>query len=606
MSALAGWLERLALGACVVAAMLLLVWVLSHCRSGFDFTDEGFYLNWISSPWDYRDSVTQFGFVYHPLYRLVGGDIALLRRGNVLIIFVSAFALCACLLYSIAAERNSGKSGQRIWIVALALVIAASSLTFFDLWLPTPSYNSLTFTALMFAAIGVLMTSREASMISLIGWVLVGTAGALSFLAKPTSAALLGCAAVVYLVIARKLWMVGLLISILAAAALLGVSALAIDGSVGTFVERVLEGARIGSLLTPDQPFARMFRIDSFNFSREQRVNFALLLVVVFITTSLATRANAAARIAAALLTLVFVGLSISVSGGALAPHISYEPFQPMQFWAISLALVLFAMLSPRRSYRALSRNSLALVVFFIMLPHVYAFGTGNNYWEQAGRAGLFWLLAGLVLSIGLLAGNAAWRNVVPIAAAALLVPTGVLFAAMENPYRQAQPLRLQQTAVEIGSEKSTLLLTREAAAYIRQLRKIAMDNGFKAGDPTLDLSGVSPGSVYAIGARAPGAGWLLAGYSGSNAFFNAALDRVGCEPIVASWILTERTSANALSFDLLRHYGIDFSHDYVEVGSLRSVRSFSPREFEHRLLKPVRTLDVAREACELARRAAG
>ncbi|ANW00568.1 hypothetical protein [Bradyrhizobium icense] len=599
-------MERFALGACAAAAMLLLVWVLSRCRSGFDFTDEGFYLNWISSPWDYSASVSQFGFAYHPLYRLVGGDIALLRQANVLIIFASAFALCAILLHSIVAERIDGRSAPRIWIVALALVIAASSLTFFDLWLPTPGYNSLTFTSLMFAAIGVLMTSREASTLSLMGWVMIGTAGALSFLAKPTSAALLGCAVVVYLVIARKLWMRGLVISILAAAALLGVSALAIDGSIGTFVDRVLEGARIGSLLTPDQPIARMFRIDSFNFSREQRVNFALLLVVAFIATSLATRANAAARIAAALLALVFAGLSISVSGGALAPHISYEPFQPMQFWAVSLALVLFAMLSPRRSYRALSRNSLALVVFFIVLPHVYAFGTGNNYWEQAGRAGLFWLLAGLVLSMGLLAGNAAWRNVVPIAAAALLVPTGVLFAAMENPYRQAQPLRLQKTAVEIGSEKSSLLLTREAAAYIRQLRKIAAENGFKAGDPTLDLSGVSPGSVYAIGARAPGAGWLLAGYSGSNDFFNAALDRVGCEPIVASWILTERTSPNALSSDLLRRYGIDFSHDYVEVGSLRSVRSFSPREFESRLLKPVRTLDVAREACELAKRAAG
>src|SRR5437016_5064779 len=64
----------------IVASLLLLGWVMIRCRSGFDFTDEGFYLNWISDPWRFRSSVTQFGFVYYPLYKLVDGDIVLLRQ----------------------------------------------------------------------------------------------------------------------------------------------------------------------------------------------------------------------------------------------------------------------------------------------------------------------------------------------------------------------------------------------------------------------------------------------------------------------------------------------------------------------------------------------
>jgi hypothetical protein len=80
-------MEWIALAISATASVLLLGWVTLRCRSGFDFTDEGFYLNWISDPWNYRSSASQFGFVYHPLYRLVGGDIVLLRQANVVISF---------------------------------------------------------------------------------------------------------------------------------------------------------------------------------------------------------------------------------------------------------------------------------------------------------------------------------------------------------------------------------------------------------------------------------------------------------------------------------------------------------------------------------------
>jgi len=581
----------------------MLFWVLSCCSSGFEFTDEGYALKWNSAPWEYHASVSQFGFLYHPFYRLVGGDISLLRQANVLIIFASAFALCATLLHAMFSDHTGFRSMPRVWLVALAFVVAAGSLTFFDLWLPTPGYNSQTFTSLILTGIGVLLIDGAWSKRSISGWLLIGAGGALSFLAKPTSAALLGCAVVVYLLIAGKLWMRGLLVSVLTAVALLIASALAIDGSLAAFVDRVLDGMRLGSRLTPDQPLSRVFRVDSFTFSREQRFNFILLLAVTFTAILLATRSNLVARIAAMLIALVLAGLSVAVSTGALAPHISYEPFQPMQFWAIFFAVALLALLSPQRSCRALSRKGVALAVFFIVLPYVYAFGTGNNYWEQGGRAGLFWLLGGLVISIELAERNSAWRSLVPVAAAALLVPTGVLWAAMEHPYRQTQPLRLQATPAEIDHGNSRLFLTAEAAAYIRDLRKIAAENGFRAGDPVLDLSGVSPGAVYALGARAPGAAWLLAGYPGSNEFFTTALDQAGCEAVAASWILTEPGSPDTLSFDLLRRYGIDVARDYREVGSVHSVRGFAPANFEQRLLKPVRSHETAREACKQAGR---
>jgi hypothetical protein len=300
--------------------------------------------------------------------------------------------------------------------------------------------------------------------------------------------------------------------------------------------------------------------------------------------------------------------IAISVACGAtaaelLSPEISYEPFQPIQFWAVSLGIALAAMMFPARVRQWLSRKTIALVAFFAILPYAYAFGTGNNYWSAAARAGLFWFLAGFVICAGAAAVNAGWRQLMSAAAVALVVPTVVLYAAMESPYRQIEPLRSQMSAVYVVPGKSRLFLPEEVAAYIRRLQQLSAANGFEAGDAVVDLTGVSPGALYVMGARSLGVAWASAGYPGSVAYLTTALDNEPCGAIAASWILTEPGATDSFSPEILRQFGIDISTDYQNVGSISSVRSFAPKLFEQRLLKPVRPLEAARQACENARR---
>jgi hypothetical protein len=106
------------------------------------------------------------------------------------------------------------------------------------------------------------------------------------------------------------------------------------------------------------------------------------------------------------------------------------------------------------------------------------------------------------------------------------------------------------------------------------------------------------------LGARPLGAAWILAGYPGSKDFLTTALRQETCGAIGASWILTEPGSGDAFSPGLLEPFGIDLSRDYLDVGSIRSMRSFLPTTFEQHLLKPTRKPEVARQACEEARRA--
>jgi hypothetical protein len=599
-------MEWIALASAIVASTFLLVWVMLRCRSGFDFTDEGYYLNWISNPWSYRSSVTQFGFVYYPLYQLVGGDIALLRQANVLILFILGWALCVTLLRSIFIQWDSIGPLQRAGAIGVALVAGSNSLSFFDLWLPTPSYNSLTFQSLMLAATGALLAGRELSKSSFAGWTLVGIGGGFAFLAKPTSAAMLGCMVAVYLAAAGKFRLRGLSISIAVAVFFLVVSALVIDGSLFGFVRRIVDGMNMSSRLASGHSLIASFRWDEITLSGEQKSNFIRLLIAAFIATSLGFLANGLARFAAALIAIVISALVIATIAGLLSPEISYEPFQPVQFFAVSLGIALAVLMFPVRTYRGLLRNTVALLAFPTMLPYAYAFGTGNNYWSAAARAGLFWFLAGFVICAGFAAANAAWQKLLPAAAVALVVSAGVLYAAMESPYRQTQPLRLQMSAVDIIPGKSRLFLPEEAAVYIRELHQLSAENGFRADDPMLDLTGVSPGSLYAMGGRPLGVAWTLAGYKGSADYLAMALDGETCEAIASSWILTEPSAPDSFSSDILRRFGIDISADYLSVGSISSTRSFRPQLFEQQLLKPARTPDVARLACESARRNEG
>lgn len=77
--------EKVIMAISFVGTVFMLFFVFLYSRYGFDFTDESYYLSWIANPFDYAASATQFGFIYHPLYVLLDGNIAALRQANILI-----------------------------------------------------------------------------------------------------------------------------------------------------------------------------------------------------------------------------------------------------------------------------------------------------------------------------------------------------------------------------------------------------------------------------------------------------------------------------------------------------------------------------------------
>jgi hypothetical protein len=189
----------------------------------------------------------------------------------------------------------------------------------------------------------------------------------------------------------------------------------------------------------------------------------------------------------------------------------------------------------------------------------------------------------------------------VPLVVVAQFVLALVLSDMIARPYRQPQSLRENASSLRLG-ERGEVILSEGFARYITDARRATTEAGLPRGAPMIDLTGQSPGLLYALGVRGLGLAWMTGDYPGGDAYASAALDTVGCNDIAAAWLLREQ-AARSLTFDvILRRLGAQRS-DYLEVGTFNTASGAGghpPRT--QWLLKPVRSLEAAAQACEAAR----
>lgn len=590
-------ITQLAAGATTV---VLLGWVLWACGRGFDFTDESLYLIWLHNPRAYAASVTQFGFVYRPLDWLLGGDIALLRRANVLLTFGLAWATAYQFLSQMVFEP-AAKSTRLV----ISAVFAGFSLAFFQLWIPAPSYNSLAFQALLVTLIGLLMADGERTRASDVGWLLIAMGGWLTFMAKPTTALALAALSAIYLVCARKLSVRGVAISLAGVVALLLMSAWLIDGSIQSFVQRIRSGLALAQALGAGHEVDEMLRIDPILLPELLTDAILMVGVAAAIAALLVGSGGWLAQTAGALAVLAALAYALALAMG----WVSAQDFGTFQGLLVLVAPVsglgVFVALGLMGKWRIFQLKKWAIIAICVMLPFAYAFGSNNNYWIVGAVAGYFWLLAGAGLW-GLTKSKAAsWASLLPMAAIALVGTALLLQLAMNNPYRQLGALRTYAHPTVLGpGEGHSLLLSEADSQYIEQFKQMAARAGFAAGTPMIDLTGRTPGLLYAGGAFNVGQPWLIGGYPGSLGFVSLALNSVDCEVLASSWLLIEPESPRAIPYAVLATFGADVLIDYAPVGEAvrQADAAHADQARRQQLLRPLRDTALAARDCITAR----
>lgn len=580
-------------------SLMTFAWVFYLAGRGFEFSDEGYYLHWISNPFAYDWSLTQFGFVYHPLYLLLNGDIAWLRRANVLLTFILSTLFMYVLMFSL--ERPSRDFSWRSWVLAAGF--GASSFALYGFWLVTPSYNSLAFQALLISGTGLLMVGSSARKVDLIGWVLLGLGGWLAFMAKPSTALALSIVCTLYLLAARRL-SIRVLVSVLVASIALALSAVLIDGSLFGFFDRLRSGIELAGLLGGGHTLRDILRFDVFDLESHERSVLVAAAILFFLISSMAIAAKSRWRRFGTFLSLLIVVISLAAIFGPWMHPLCGGFFRGFLIWAVvcaSLALGFFVL--GRGFLSEMPRSEKAASLLFLSMPHVFAFGTNGNYWEIGGFAGLFWLASGLLICGNLVREAGGWSFAVPLALATQVVALFVLQSAMNQPYRQDQSLRLDNREVVVGSKLSRLRVSDRYARYIDEAKNASRSSGFKEGSALIDLTGQSPGLVFVLGGVAPGQPWLLGGYTGSSAYAVAALKRSPCEILSSAWVLVELQGKLSLPAEVLESFGAVLDRGYV----LAATWLAAPRaggldmEREQSLLRPVKSAQVL-EDCRVLR----
>jgi hypothetical protein len=584
-----------------ISSACILGWLLKYSHYGIDFTDESFYLVWISNPFIYNWSVYLFGFLYYPLYQLLDGSIAALRQANILITFSLAWLLVNIFLKVIVLDASSG------WLQRLVISsgFATASLVFLYTWLPTPSYNSLALQALLIVATGLLLAETTPSRSSVLGWGLIGLGGWLAFMAKPSTAAALTVCVGSYLLLARKMNIRLFLLATTTALILLIFSALAIDGSFIKFINRIKVGVEYLGYQDGGYTFGEILRLDGFRLNWREKLVLTSMALFSFLAARFTYSQRQSIKFIGRILSVLFFSAVLIITLEVAHNSIGFRKFQGLIIWAIPISAAALGLVSCRDElFFKISISHWMLVLVFIVFPHIYAFGTNVNYWQAGSSAGVFWLLSGLVLISPIARSENKQMVLPPLALATQVIVVLLVQTGMEEPYRQTQALRLNSHPVEIGRPGSVLVLSDGYASYIGEAKTLAKQAGFEAGTPMIDLSGQSPGVLFALNAKNIGRAWTIGGYPGSLKLAIASLIRVSCEEIGNAWLIAEPNGPRSIPDELVATFGANLAEHYEPVATWKTAvgaGGYRERRLQI-LLKPVRVKSVAVHACNSKR----
>lgn len=582
----------------------ILLWLFTYSRYGIDFTDESFYLIWLENPYLYEASLSQFGYIYHPLYRLLDGNVAALRQFNIIITFGLAAVTANAVLGSVSGCRHLGFARR----TAISAGLACASLALFSTWLTTPNYNSLNLQALLIAASGLAFSCSERASTQLRGQLLVGVGGWLSFMAKPSTTIALGVLVLLFWSLARRLSLRGLLISASTATALLLASALWIDGSIVTFANRLASGLQAAGHLGGGHSVSNVVRMDSFELTSPARMLIITLTALACASAVLLNGKWFVWRFLGIVLLGSMGALALFWTAGVFERQLDLGKFQRMLYASIPLAVLLIIIARwPNNSDRRwpFQSSRVLLLLALPVLSYAFAFGTNGNYWFTGSFAAYFWLMPALVLTTSGNAQHDPLLSLAPLIFAGQMITVLMLQSGMEQPYRQAQALSLNERVVEFGERGSTLVLSDSYADYVVSARDSARAAGMVPGTPMIDLSGQSPGILYALKAPSMGLAWMLGGYPGSARLATLALASAPCEKLAHAWVLSEPGGPRSLPDEVLGAFGAELAMHYEQVGSWTTAPGaggFAKPRLQL-LWKPVRQAMLAQNACEQATR---
>lgn len=517
----------------LVSLVSVLRWVyaiVAHRAQGLDPSDEAYYLISAITPDATVARLSNFGYYLHVMRNVTGGTLGGLRIGGLGLLLMSAAVAAWGLTRWL--PMVTAKLTRRLHFLGAWACISSVTLTYYALWIVTPSYNLLVL-AFALLVFGGLLSALPVAMLHnapvpwwrpIGGFVLVGCA--LVGLADVKVTAGAGVATLCAVI----------LVCVLGFRDALGATwSIAVGLLAGITIDLVV----VGSPTTTAVELARYARMTSISkaysaskvwettFLVETALGWLVWFSAATVVIAVAWRWLGSPRVRSVIMAMSacavgFMLWSERVRGGTAAVASNGWWWVRMTAWT----LLFITALAPRPS------RALAIGPIIAVGGIASALGSNNGFIRQTVfTSGLFALAVVTQAMIVVYSADTAQLRALPalvFVVVAAWASFGEVSAALHAPYRLAAPIGANTEPISI-THLGSVRVTPPMAAYIADLQALGSLVPLDARNCLVDLSGGTPVSAMALGARSAAVPWPFGGIATSTATLSYLLSFSTC-----------------------------------------------------------------------------
>ncbi len=468
--------------------------------------------------------------------------------------------------------------------VCLDLAIVSATLTYYGIFLLTPSYNWMTLIGVLLAAAGLLplLGVEQRRRHELTAAILLALGCFLALMGRPTSGVGLALLAAVLVLLASPRPFFRRVVPLLISAVVLIIcglvhlvffvgwaDSLAITRRTQYFATHDVGGHSFGQLI--QQSVHQLGLVPHGVFRMVGPAPLLGLLPLVALVVPVGRRSRLVGTLGA--IAVLAVGVTIALRNGfGGGPRVYLTlPYAGIALLITSTLVLISSVITslasanyvPRRAIALRAARAVAAGGFLAAGAILYAFSSSNGLVNQMwGAFGIF-----AVACIVLLVGSLGPMHV-PIVAAVMALVCGMaawsaLTEGANAGYRTA-PVAESTVSTQVSSRGATLSLGPEYSQALNTLRTGATAAGFTPGTPLVDLTPFSPGIGYLLGSLPPTT--IMLGYSAEVAEW--ALAQQDQQKWHDAWVLVDSGDARSLPTSVLSTLGRSFPDDYERVAS--------------------------------------
>ena len=552
-----------------------------NANKGFDITDESYSLLWAMQPENVSAWVNPFGFITKQIWILSGENIRNFRIISVVILFLTALIFAISLDYFMT-KKHHQTSNVSLKIISISALIV-SSFIYFHKWQLFLSYNLLNLASCLLVISGLFIVygqNKKQTSLELIGGIIVGLGGFVSFLSKPTTSFFLAIIVLTWVIFchqnSKKYYFVITAVTSAIVSILYSIYTIT-DGVIDyykylTTGMNLLDMAQTGhdwksltsKIYTSYKPL-----ISTSGYYFFYTPVFILLLALLFLQRSREYYKKNSEKIVLFLTFFFLLAMAFIIREAYLGNK--KELFAFFNFSTITLFLSVLTLNKQDKLNKQKLENisSYILVVLTLFaLPFIYSFGTRSLISTHSFGV-LIFLFAIWIYSFNILLKEYAYKKYIIVLFSLLMaiMTTIVIYSAFTKPNRLID-MRQQDTDVMFHGVEGAIKVDKKTAKYANDLKDIANEHGWKEKNLLIDLTGASPGALVILNAKIVGSPWLSGGWTGSENYIKAYIKLSGENPS-NSWILTAPNGKRSVSVSVLSDGDYDFNEKYQLVGKL-------------------------------------